>query len=990
MQPTTRRRARRVRSALGGTGAAFAALAAAVLAFTGGWTRGALVIDGPGIVVYMRLTLRYLLADGRVPYWLPDMWAGSPVWAIGPSFSAFLPLPIAAVTGPEVAVKVGILGLQIAGAWGAFVLARSLWRSTPAALVAGVVYGITPLVVSHAALSGSESTMGVIAAAPWLIWALRHGLRGQGTRYLIVAGVAAAFAVLHQAEYAYGLALLGFFQVLGEVGHNRRHDTGVTVRRLLARTGLAVVVCLGLIAHWIVPFLAMSKSFVLSPPELVQGELLRGVGHAVGQELGYFLQRQSGLTGVVSVYRENLLAFALYLGVVPVVVTCLSALLVARRRGDRTFSGVLVATALAVWLSTGAVALAFSGPVLRGQVVPMIVLATLVGAVVGGFVRRLGLGRAALPVLGGVLVVLVAVPYLTPFLTMQRLVPLLDSIRFSRFYVITVLALALGTAWPVAHVGEWLPAGPERLRRLAPGALAAVLAVAVVADAWPYRSFYWLETPESADAYAASAAELATMAPGTRIATPSQDPRTVDLLLRQGKELSLGWPHPVAYSQLWRVTVGALVVPAGYGHAALGLSSTAYILQELTENQSTAEEVVSGLKLTPIPALPRVRAYDQVVVMGDQTITPELATALASRNVGVVTARAAPPGVTALATVPPARSCNPDSVAGLPAPIAGEIGVACGMNGFVSSMAAGGIFLGPDDTPGSSFTAVADGLQGVSVWMEGTIGNGVLVLRELEADDRPGAVVAQAPVTSVDSHGLAVFGFDPIAGSAGKLYSFAIECPDCFSEIEPLVLAARSVLRQGNLTVNGVLDPEHTLAFAPAYERMPPQPPSATRVSVVDSSAGHWTLRSSGPQPSIVVVADANFPGWKARVDGRRAPVLEADGAFISVAVGPGDHEITFDYGPGPAALAGRLVTLGTLLALVIGGLVARSRRRRQGHALEVGTPPVDAPGQEALGAGQGRPGLAVADGKGPGRKGDEAVLAPVDDGEPGAGQHGH
>jgi hypothetical protein len=116
---------------------------------------------------------------------------------------------------------------------------------------------------------------------------------------------------------------------------------------------------------------------------------------------------------------------------------------------------------------------------------------------------------------------------------------------------------------------------------------------------------------------------------------------------------------------------------------------------------------------------------------------------------------------------------------------------------------------------------------------------------------------------------------------------------------------------------------------------------------VIKSSAGHWTLRSSGTRPSLVVVADANFPGWKARVDGRRVPVLEADGAFISVAVGPGEHEITFDYGPGPAALAGRLITLGTLLALVIGGLIARSRRRRSGHALEAGAPPVETSGQE-------------------------------------------
>jgi len=240
----------RLRRALGSTGAAFVALAATVVVFTGGWLRGALLVDGPGMVVYLRLALRYLLADGRVPYWLPDMWAGSPVWAIGPSFPTFVLLPLAAVMGPGAAVKAGVLGLQVAGAWGAFVLARSLWRSAPAALVAGVVYGISPLVASHGALSGGESTMGVIAAAPWLIWALRHGIRGHGTRYLVGAGAIAAFAVLHQAEYAYALALLGVFQVLGEIGRTRRGvDGGVTVGQVLARTGLAVTVCLGLIAY---------------------------------------------------------------------------------------------------------------------------------------------------------------------------------------------------------------------------------------------------------------------------------------------------------------------------------------------------------------------------------------------------------------------------------------------------------------------------------------------------------------------------------------------------------------------------------------------------------------------------------------------------------------------------------------------------------------------------------------------------------------------
>lgn len=974
-------RSRRVRE----VGASFAALAATVVAFSGGWVRGGLVIDGPGIAIYLRLALRYLAANGRVPYWIPDMWAGSPVWAIGPSFPAFLLLPFAAVLGPEGAVRAGILLLQIAGSWGAFVLTRSLWKSTPAALVAGVVYGISPLVVLHAALIGNETAMGVIAAAPWLTWALRHGLRGHGTRYVVGAGIIAAFAVLHQAEYAYGLALLGVFQVLGEIGRSRRGMSGAaTLGQIFARTGAAVGVCLGLVAYWIVPFLALSKSFVLSPPELVQSELLRGVGRFVANELGVFVRRAGGLDGVVSVYRENLTGHAFYLGIVPVVVTCLSALIVARRRGDSTFSGILVAAAGALWLSTGAVALVASGPVLRNQVVPMVVLGTLGGVVAGGFVRRLGLRRATVPALAVVLGLLVAVPYVTPFLTLQRLVPLLDSVRVPRFYVIAILALALGTAWPVAHIDEWLPH-----IRLVPALLSVVLIVAVVVDAWPYRSFYWVRTPESTAAYDEIEPTLAAMAPGSRIAT-STDPTTVAVLIRRHQELSMGWPHPVAYGQLWRLTLGAVTGPPRYAQAAMALSSTAYFVREKPANQTTAAESITKVELLAVPhPLPRVRAYDQTVLLGDETITPELAAGLAAKNVAVVTATAsASRSLTTpvLAKLPAGRSCQPASSGDLSIGLAGEIAAACGVHEFIPLAPAGAELLGPDATPGSTFTAVADGLQGVSLWIEGKVGNGELVLREKNGPDEDGRVVARTRVTGVDQYGLARFGFDPIPDSGGKRYSFAIECPDCFSELEPQLYAPRNVLGKGNLTVKGRADADHNLGFTPVYERMVPQAPSETTVSVVGSGPGHWTLESSGSKPSLVVVADANFPGWRARVDGRRVPVLEADGGFLSVAVDPGQHRITFDYGPGVAALVGRLITLGTLLAIVGGWLT--SRRRRLRHTLEVGTPAVEGGREEALGAGHEGPGLAITDGQGPGAEGDEAVLTAGGDGEPGGGQH--
>jgi hypothetical protein len=138
----------------------------AVLAFSGSWAGGALVLDGPGISLYVRMALDHLGADRAVPYWLPDLWAGAPIWAVTPTLPIFLLLPLATALGPDLAVKLGVLGLQVFGACGAYVLARSLWRDTGAAVIAGVLFALQPLVLSHGALAGSQPTVGVMAAAP--------------------------------------------------------------------------------------------------------------------------------------------------------------------------------------------------------------------------------------------------------------------------------------------------------------------------------------------------------------------------------------------------------------------------------------------------------------------------------------------------------------------------------------------------------------------------------------------------------------------------------------------------------------------------------------------------------------------------------------------------------------------------------------------------------------------------------------------------------
>ena len=61
----------------------------------------------------------------------------------------------------------------------------------------------------------------------------------------------------------------------------------------------------------------------------------------------------------------------------------------------------------------------------------------------------------------------------------------------------------------------------------------------------------------------------------------------------------------------------------------------------------------------------------------------------------------------------------------------------------------------------------------------------------------------------------------------------------------------------------------------------------------------------------MLVLADANFPGWVARIDGKEAPILRADYLFRGVLVPAGEHDVAFAYEPRPLAL-GLLITLAT------------------------------------------------------------------------------
>jgi uncharacterized membrane protein YfhO len=82
-------------------------------------------------------------------------------------------------------------------------------------------------------------------------------------------------------------------------------------------------------------------------------------------------------------------------------------------------------------------------------------------------------------------------------------------------------------------------------------------------------------------------------------------------------------------------------------------------------------------------------------------------------------------------------------------------------------------------------------------------------------------------------------------------------------------------------------------------------------------------------QPAVLVVNDAYYPGWRATVDGRPAPIRPANYAVRAVEVGRGSHRIEMRYATPWLRPAMLLAAFALALAFGIGGFQVRQERLR-------------------------------------------------------------
>ena len=84
--------------------------------------------------------------------------------------------------------------------------------------------------------------------------------------------------------------------------------------------------------------------------------------------------------------------------------------------------------------------------------------------------------------------------------------------------------------------------------------------------------------------------------------------------------------------------------------------------------------------------------------------------------------------------------------------------------------------------------------------------------------------------------------------------------------------------------------------------------------------------RVEADRSALLVLTDTWFPGWKARVDGRSAPIERVDYLLRGVRVPPGSHTVEFSYEPA-SWRAGWIVSLLALIAIVGAALIGWRRR---------------------------------------------------------------
>jgi hypothetical protein len=165
-------------------------------------------------------------------------------------------------------------------------------------------------------------------------------------------------------------------------------------------------------------------------------------------------------------------------------------------------------------------------------------------------------------------------------------------------------------------------------------------------------------------------------------------------------------------------------------------------------------------------------------------------------------------------------------------------------------------------------------------------------------------------------------GQEVFSGASGlKVYKQPAAFPRAWA-VHKLVRVASS--DQANWYMMERLDDLHSEAVM--FDPMPALPACTAPADSVDLKEDHGSRVSLSVRlscPAMIVVSDTYFPGWRAYVDGARAPIYSVNAAMRGIVAPAGVHSVTMRYRPMAVYEGAAFTFLGILGA----ALLSRSKR---------------------------------------------------------------
>jgi len=96
---------------------------------------------------------------------------------------------------------------------------------------------------------------------------------------------------------------------------------------------------------------------------------------------------------------------------------------------------------------------------------------------------------------------------------------------------------------------------------------------------------------------------------------------------------------------------------------------------------------------------------------------------------------------------------------------------------------------------------------------------------------------------------------------------------------------------------------------------------------MLEQSPTSYRMKITRENPGWLVISQARYPGWKARIDGEEVPLLRANFAFNALALPRGESEIEFSYEPLSLRIGLALSAASALLGLLLLRRYGRARR---------------------------------------------------------------